>query len=462
MAATRTKKLASGALHGSHFSGTQVFVASTSYGLTTLVAAIDTDCFGDADERILVVSNNGQTPEAGILLEEMSGFDDLCTRFDRVYSLNAAVAPQHPSLWRPRWEDTTAWQRLLRYEWQIDARTDVHLIVESIQVAPALSLARVFADAPIDVYADGLMSYGPTRSGLPLQVGSRLRRLHHLDLVPGLAPLLLSEFQVTTNVIDTDVFRRTMARSGADAVLPEIDGPAALLIGQYLSPLDIMTEQEEEQLHADMVRLAAKHGHRKIIFKPHPGAPRALVDGLEEVAAETGAELIVFAEPVLAETLFERMELSAVIGCFSTALMTAATVYGLPVGRVGTAALLQKLAPFQNSNRMPLTLIHALVPDLTTDPPGAVRPTDEWLAGLVVAVGYAMQDEVLADRRPAVVAWLEANWAGAKEHFKRRRLTKLDLPGGLPPRFGRFTPQVRIAAARGRKLRTKINKFRNG
>ncbi|MDN5726229.1 MAG: alpha-2,8-polysialyltransferase family protein [Propionibacteriales bacterium] len=459
MTLTHTTRLASGELHG-HFSGTQIFVASTSYGLTTLVAAIDTDRFADAEERILVVSNNGQTPEAGILLQEMSGFAELCTRFDRVHSLNTSVAPQHPSSWRPRWEDTPAWQRLLRHDWGIAPDTDVHLICESIQVPPSLSLSRVFVDAPIDVYADGLMSYGPTRNLLSLQVGSRLRRLHHLDLIPGLDPLLLSEFDVTTDIIDTEAFRTTMARTGSDAVLPDLGGPAALLIGQYLSPLEILTVAEEEELHADMVRLAARHGHRRIIFKPHPGAPSALVGGLAEVAANAGAELIVFTEPVLAETLFERLDLSAVIGCFSTALMTAATVYRLPVGRVGTAALLQRLAPYQNSNRIPLSLIHALVPDLVVEPPGPVRPVTPWVQGLVTSVGYAMQAEVLADRRTTAVAWLAEHYAAATEHFKRRRLTKLDLPGGLPPRFGALTPHVRIAAARARDLRTKINKIR--
>ena len=40
------------------------------------------------------------------------------------------------------------------------------------------------------------MSYGPTRNKLDPLVGTRVRRLLHLDLVPGLTPLLLTEFDV--------------------------------------------------------------------------------------------------------------------------------------------------------------------------------------------------------------------------------------------------------------------------
>src|SRR5690348_17927762 len=52
----------------------------------------------------------------------------------------------------------------------------------------------------ITVYADGLMSYGPTRNKLGLLVDSRIDRLLHLDLVPGLRPMLLTEFGVPSEV----------------------------------------------------------------------------------------------------------------------------------------------------------------------------------------------------------------------------------------------------------------------
>ena len=67
----------------------------------------------------------------------------------------------------------------------------VHPGQPGARASPSSSPAR-----PIDVYADGLMSYGPTRNKLDPLVGTRIGRLLHLDLVPGLTPLLLTEFGV--------------------------------------------------------------------------------------------------------------------------------------------------------------------------------------------------------------------------------------------------------------------------
>lgn len=47
-------------------------------------------------------------------------------------------------------------------------------------------------------------------------------------------------------------------------------GAPALLLGQYLSALELMTPAEEEELHVAMVRGAVERGHRELVFKPHP------------------------------------------------------------------------------------------------------------------------------------------------------------------------------------------------
>ena len=52
----------------------------------------------------------------------------------------------------------------------------IELAVESIQVTPALAIAQLFPDAKLDVYADGLMCYGPTRNKIDPLVGERVAR----------------------------------------------------------------------------------------------------------------------------------------------------------------------------------------------------------------------------------------------------------------------------------------------
>ncbi|MFH8568944.1 alpha-2,8-polysialyltransferase family protein [Streptomyces sp. NPDC017993] len=438
---------------------TQIFMASTLYGAATLAAALDADRFAPADRRLLLLSNNATTPETTASLDTMPGFARLRGRFDRVLSWNDTISPFHPGGWSPRADDVPLWERHLRLLWGLgDDR--VELIVESIQVNPALALAQLFPDASIDVYADGLMSYGPTRNKLDPLVGTRINRLLHLDLVPGLKPLLLTEFEVTAQTVPTDAFTKVLAELSDDSGPLDVPEGAALLLGQYLSALGILTPQEEEELHVRMVRGAVARGHREVVFKPHPSAPARWSRLLEREAEKLDVELTVLDSPVLAEVLYQRMRPALVVGCFSTALLTAATFFDLPTARTGTELLLERLTPYQNSNRVPVTIVDALVP--TLDDRGA-RPHAAVadIQGLVTAVGYAMQHQIYPQLRPAAERYLTARLdQGTWRYFKRRRLTSLALPGAIPSQLS-FLPRnatVRRVARRARAVQRRLKK----
>ncbi|MGW0464212.1 alpha-2,8-polysialyltransferase family protein [Streptomyces sp. NPDC003027] len=431
---------------------TQIFYASTLYGAATLAAALDSGCFGPADRRLLLVANNAAVPETTPSLDEMPGFERLRGRFDAVLSWNEVISPLHPAGWTPRADDLPLLERHLRLLWGLgDDRLEI--AVESVQVTPALTVARLFPDAALDVYADGLMSYGPTRNKIDPLVGQRVRRLLHLDLVPGLEPLLLGEFGPVATVVPTEAFTKVVAELADDAAaVGDGEGPA-LLLGQYLAALHLLTPAEEEELHVRMVRGAIARGHRRLVFKPHPTAPDAWTRSLALEAERLGAELTVMERPVPAEVLYRELRPALVVGCFSTALMTARAFYGIPVARVGTETLLARLTPYQNSNRVPVTLVDALVPALEEGGAGgaADAPDPEGLAGLVAAVGFAMQPKIRPDLREAAVRHLSGPLAArTRHHFTRRRLTVLGLPGGLPvPRH----PGVRRLARRALRLK---------
>lgn len=446
---------------------TQIFQVSTLYGAATLAAALDAGAFPSAHRRLLLVSNNAATPETAPDLATMPGFERLLGRFDRILSWNEAISPFHPGGWGPRLDDVPLWERHLRLLWNL-GDDDVELVVESIQVNPALALAQLFPAAPVDVYADGLMSYGPTRNKLDPLVGTRIRRLLHLDLVPGLRPLLLTEFGVEQERIPTDVFRSVLTELAASDVesLPAMDAPA-LLLGQYLSALGILEPEEEERLHVTMVRGAVARGHREIVFKPHPTAPERWSRLMEKEADELGVRLAVLDRPVLAEVLFQRMRPALVVGCFSTALLTASTFFGLAVARTGTGTLLERLSPYQNSNRVPVTIVDALIPDLedAADPaPSPVRAeADGRLSGLVTAVGFAMQPQIYPNLRPQAERFLAAHLdAHTWRYFKRRRLTSLALPGAVPSQLAFLprNPTVRRLARRARAVQRRLARKR--
>ncbi|MER7402018.1 alpha-2,8-polysialyltransferase family protein [Streptomyces sp. NPDC000070] len=439
---------------------TQIFCASTLYGVATLAAAIDSDLFEEPDRRVLLVFNNSANPETTPGLDEMPGFAPLREHFDDVLSWNDAIRPFHPGAWTPRSDDIPLFERYLRMLWGLgDDR--VSLVLESIQVAPALTVAQLFTDAPIDVYADGLMSYGPTRNKLDPLVGTRVRRLLHLDLVPGLTPMLLTEFEVPARLVPSPAFLKVLGEvTETVPELPDLPGDAALLLGQYLSALNILSPEEEEDLHVRMMRGAVNRGHRTVVFKPHPTAPARYSRALETEAEKLGVDLTVLDTPVLAEVLFERTRPALVVGCFSTALFTASVFYELPVARIGTELLLERLTPYQNSNRVPTTLADALLPDLDGGKEGDLLPA-ELLSDLVTAVGFTMQPQIYPDLRPQAEAFLSRHLGPrTRRYFKKRRLTSLGLPGGIPQRLA-FLPRnstARRVVRRARALRKAVRR----
>ncbi|MEU4093808.1 polysialyltransferase family glycosyltransferase [Streptomyces sp. NPDC026673] len=421
----------------------QIFMATTQYGAASVVAAIRAGLFGPREgRRLLVVGNTSSIPELSRSLDAMPGFEEIRLEFDAVHSWNETIAPHHPSGWSPRVEDTVLWERALRLAWDLGDEP-VEIACESIQVSPSRAVVDIFADSPIDVYADGLMSYGPTRNRIPVGVHSRIRRLLHLDLVPGLRPMLLSEYGVEPVVIPNEPFLRVLEQIGGNGLaaleeqLPADDRPTAVLLGQYLSALELITVAEEDALHVRMLRGAVAAGHRHVLFKPHPSAPAQYSQSLERTADELGVRLSVLDVPVLAETVYQHVRPDLVVGCFSTALMTASAFYGIPVARVGTELLLERITPYENSNRVPLTVIDAVLPDLERDTAEVGKPLDlspelitGELAPLVRTVSYCMQSVKYAPLRDEAVAWLTNRLSAHAKYFKRRRLTSLGLPGG--------------------------------
>ncbi|WP_431948909.1 polysialyltransferase family glycosyltransferase [Actinacidiphila sp. bgisy167] len=440
---------------------TQVILASTLSGAATVAAALDAGLLAPADRRLLLVSNNAAVPETAPALDTAPGFAALRDRFGRVLSWNDAIAPLHPSGWSPRPDDAPMWERYLRRLWDL-GEDEVELVVESLHTDPALALAGVFPGAPLEVYAGGLMAYGPTPNKLEPLVTTRVNRVLHLDLVPGLRPLLLSEHGVPAEAVPADaltgVVTRIAEHDEAAAPLPE---GGALLLGQYLSALDVLTAAEEEELHVRMVRGAVAAGHRTLVFKPHPAAPAHWSRLLEQEARTLGAELTVAGGPELAEALFVRTRPRLVVGCFSTALFTASALYGLPVARVGTGRVLERLSPYDNGERVPATIADRLLPDLEGPQaveawrPPTVERVEAELVPLLRAVGYCMQHQTYPHLREDAVRYLTGGLDGGTwRYFRRRRLASLGLPGAVPSHlaFLPANPAVRRVARRIRHV----------
>ncbi len=135
------------------------------------------------------------------------------------------------------------------------------------------------------------------------------------------------------------------------------------------------------------------------------------------------------------------------------------------MARVGTATLLDRLTPYENSNRVPVTVVDALLPELTDRAAVAEqrRGMDiDLLNELVRAVGYAMQPKIYPNLRLAAEAYLSRRLnAHSWRYFKRKRLTSLALPGAVLLAQLAFIPRnatVRRVARRARLLKRTVSR----
>ncbi|WP_329040161.1 hypothetical protein OHT61_20125 [Streptomyces sp. NBC_00178] len=450
----------------------QIFAATGPHGTATLAAAIDSGFFAPGSagsgtgglerppRRVLLLCDTSAVPEASPSPDALPGYGRLRARFDEVLSWNDAVLPLHPGVWTPRPDDVPLWERHLRRLWDLGDEP-VELVLESPHASPALALAQIFTDAPVTVYADGPAGYGPTGGKVGPLIGTRVRRLLHPGLLPGLKPLLLAEFGVPVVTLPPGALRKVYGEMADAAPVPDALGGAAVLL---LPEPGVLSAAEESELALRMVRGTVALGHTRLVVQPHPGTPAPGLDALRAEASRLGAELAVPAAElpgVPAEVLFERLRPALVAGCSSPALLTASVTYGLPVAVTGTGTLLERLAPYENPARIPATIADALLPGL--DDPEAVKgqspPTEaevaEALAGLLDAVAFAMRPRVRPDLRPAAELYLSTRLnAGTWRYFKRRRLASLALPGVVPNRlaFVRRNATLRRMARRARAL----------
>jgi hypothetical protein len=451
---------------------TTIVLASTLYGLATAVTVLDNVLPSKDGRRVLVMANNAPLAEVVPDLNELDGFDALADRFDNVVSLNELIAPYHPSEWRPSTEDLVILQRLIHRSWAIDA-DPARLLLESIQVRPAQTLAALFPDAPITVYADGLMSYGPTRNPLTPDVYTRIERVVMPDLVPGLTSLLLGEYGVKSEVFPVELLGKTLNAVGewvplslepalSEGVLDRGADDVAVIVGQYLGDLGVLTPSAEHDLQTRMLAVAQRLGAQRVLFKPHPGGVQASGEALRVQASRRGLDFHVVTTRAPLETMLDRVRPGLVISTFSTALMTASRLHGSRCVSVGTRELLSSLRPYENSNRIPLVIVDAMILDGETAAPSQVAgrhsPGAGSLQRRVRAVGYLMQPQRRADLRSDAEAVIAAGGADAGVlNVPRSRLTQLGLQGGYPGgpvlRRAADTTMARIAARLGRTLR---------
>ncbi|KTR75458.1 hypothetical protein NS234_14815 [Microbacterium oxydans] len=404
---------------------TQVFALHSAYGLATAVAAMDAGLIDDEvrGERILVPFTSSTVPETVTGIADDAALGPLRARFDRAEPLDEMLMPRHPRSWEPKAADLPMLERLFARAWGVDPR-DLELFVQSPQVAPARTLMALFPRARITIIGDGLMTYAPMRVRVPYPVAARIERVVHADVVPGVEPLVGSPGARIVPVPPASFAAVLRETDTGESSLPEASPSTVLVLGQYLSALGLVSVAEEIDLQQRLIDRAAQWRPRRIVFKPHPGAPPLVTAAVGARASEQGIDFVEYRGPLAAELLAERIDALAVVAGFSTALPTVHTLFGRAIGSAGNDAVLAALKPFENSNRIPVTLVDAMTRE------GSPYADPARLQLLIDAVGYAMQPKIAGHLRGRAEELLhDLDPAERDRYFSPRRLADLRLPG---------------------------------
>ncbi len=392
----------------------EIYEASSLFQVVALCAAIDSGVVSDPGRlRTLVLCTNAPAPELAAPLEESQIVAEASSRFTYVVSLNTLLYPLAPRDFSPRARDMSWVRPLLSSYLGVGPGADVVLYLESLQSDPGLALARVFWDSKIVVHADGLMVYGPSRTRFPASITQRVSGILYPQFVPGLEPLLLREASPRHIPLPLEDLKATVAGFLTEVTEAPVPGePYALVLGQYLSALGVLEPAEEYELSARMIAYAHERTELLVVFKPHPSAPEPVLWRLREFAESRGIRLHVARGGAIAEFLFHAYPPDLVVSSFSTALATAQFGYGIPVAALGTDLLLERLTPYENSNRVPVTIADAL---MGVD--GAAQsyreryglgPGTSELSALINAVAYACQPDLnpdLAEGARSFASW---------------------------------------------------------
>ena len=384
-------------------------MASTQAELFLAAAAARSGLLGRPARRVLVVGagRDGGSPSALRRLAARTGGFDAVLVPGHPGDAAAAVAAAHPDL----------------------PGAGPELVVGATALRTGRALARRWVDAPVTLLAAGAAAYGPTPEALEGRLAPRVGAVLHLDLVPGLAPLLLSERGTPTRPVPVAAHRELVAALPAPG---PVVAPATLVLGHRSAWSGALEAGQGDELLVALVERCAEAGHSRIVLLVDPDAAPRTRRLLAKAARDARADLRVVDDGGPVEPWCALPGTGLVVGCGTEDLLVARAVLGRRVAQLDTERVLKHLDPYADPRRPGATLVGATVPDLRswTSSPEGEEPGPVDLEGLLGTVAYAMAPTLLAARRGAAIDFLEANPGLRRRYVRKRRLSALRLPGG--------------------------------
>jgi hypothetical protein len=217
------------------------------------------------------------------------------------------------------------------------------IFAESLQSARVQALIRVLNPEQLHFYAEGAMSFGPIRDGLPQEMQRILHSVHYADYA-GLKPLALKQFKVHDAGMPKSEFRAKLLElftilDERYAELTEIEDFLAsvpqngiVLLHQNLSAIGGFDPKAERAVFTKIQRQLLNAAPGSPVVFMHPKSVKNVPD-IFDVDMEGGAgDRCTFVAPPfpVAEYYIHKIQPKLCVGIFSTGLLNVAAL-GIPV-----------------------------------------------------------------------------------------------------------------------------------
>ena len=323
----------------------QLIVASTFFQCLSLAAAVDAGALPDADERILVLANSSQAPELSVPLQDHQGF----APWSGPASTGSSTWPRcsipgDRCSSRPAWRSYPDLGAAAPQPLGLGAGP-LQIFMDSVQVNPGYSPGRHLRRRRAVTHSDGLMTYSPTRKQPAAAISPAADRAGVPRPRAGADPAAAERGRRRYRVVPLPalgaVIDEVCAADGPRDPLADAGRPTALVLGQYLSSLGLLTWQRSPTSNdgPDAPRRRAA-GAEVCVFKPHPSAPPTADPRPGRCGPDAPASSWSSTPAGIAELTMHRHQPEWVISCFSTGLATARYLLGLEAVAVGTVGLL--------------------------------------------------------------------------------------------------------------------------
>lgn len=207
------------------------------------------------------------------------------------------------------------------------------LFAESLQSPDNQKLIGQISPKEVHFYAEGAMSYGPVRDGLPSSITRILKGIHYVDYGSGLPPISIEQFGVKAYQLSNLEFQNILESffnlldakyreiTEIDEFLARVPSNSIALVHQNLSAIAGFEPKSESAIFRSIQKQIMEAWSGGVVIFMHPKGEREVADIFE--INPPGRENPLFVLPVFpfAEYYISRMKAELTVGIFSTSLL---------------------------------------------------------------------------------------------------------------------------------------------